>query len=307
MIKQTQKWLSTLAALFVSSGTAFAQEAEAASEAGGGGFEFTPEKMMEYGESAVPYLLKAIGALFVFWIGRRIIDKIVKLLNNVMEKRGIDPTVGRFASNMLSYALLAGLVLGILGYFGVDTTSFAALIGAMGLAVGLALQGTLGNFAAGVMILVFKPFKVGDFITAGGSTGTVEELGIFSTTIKTNDNQQVIVPNGKIFGDTIINVGHNPIRRVDIDVGCDYSADIDECRATLETVVDHIPDMIKDPAPQIFLASLGGSSVDWQVRIWCDTPKYWDVHQQTVRAIKKVLDEKGIGIPFPQMDVHLDK
>lgn len=304
MIKRTQKWLGTLAALFVS-GAASAQAQDAAAESGG--FELSPAQLMEWAESALPYLLKAIGALIVFWIGRRIIDKIVRLLNSVMQKRGIDPTVGRFASNMLSYALLAGLALGVLGYFGVDTTSFAALIGAMGLAVGLALQGTLGNFASGVMILVFKPFKVGDFITAGGSTGTVEELGIFSTTIKTNDNQQVIVPNGKIFGDTIVNVGHNPIRRVDIDVGCDYGADIDECRATLETVVAHIPDMIKEPAPQIFLKGLGGSSVDWQVRIWCDTPKYWDVHQQTIRAIKKVLDAKGISIPFPQMDVHLDK
>ncbi|MFT5354278.1 MAG: small conductance mechanosensitive channel [Polyangiales bacterium] len=307
MMKQTQKWLGTLTALFVSgASSAFAQEAEAAAESGGG-FELTPAQMLEWGESAVPYILKAFGALIVFWIGRRIIDKIVRLLNSVMEKRAVDPTVTRFGTNLLSYALLAGLVLGILGYFGVDTTSFAALIGAMGLAVGLALQGTLGNFAAGVMLLVFKPFKVGDFINAGGSTGTVEELGIFSTTFKTLDNKQVIVPNGKVFGDTIINVGHNPIRRVDIDVGCDYGADIDECRATLENVVAHIPDMIKDPAPQIFLKGLGGSSVDWQVRIWCDTPKYWDVHQQTVRAIKKVLDEKGIGIPFPQMDVHLDK
>lgn len=305
MIKQTQKWLSTLAALFVSS-TAFAQETEAAAEAGAG-FEITTAQLMKWGENAVPYVLKAFGALIVFWIGRRIIEKVVRLLTSVMEKRGIDPTVGRFGANMLKYAMLTGLALGILGYFGVDTTSFAALIAAMGLAVGMALQGTLGNFASGVMILVFKPFKVGDFVTAGGTTGTIEEVGIFVTTFKTLDNQQVIVPNGKVFGDTIVNVGHNPIRRVDIDVGCDYGADIDECRATLETVVDHIPDMIKDPAPQIFLASLGGSSVDWQVRIWCDTPKYWDVHQQTVRAIKKVLDEKGIGIPFPQMDVHLDK
>ena len=306
MMKRTQKFLGTLAALLVSS-TAFAQEeAEAASESGEG-FDLSTAQLIEWGESALPYVLKAIGALFVFWIGRRLIDKIVRLLNSVMEKRGIDPTVGRFASNMLSYAMLAGLVLGILGFFGVDTTSFAALIGAMGLAVGLALQGTLGNFAAGVMILVFKPFKVGDFIDAGGSTGTVEELGIFSTTIKTVDNKQVIVPNGKIFGDTITNVGANPIRRVDVNVGCDYGADIDDCRATLEKVYAHIPDMIQDPAPQIFLVGLGGSSVDWQVRIWCQTPKFWDVHQQTVRAIKKVLDEAEIGIPFPQMDVHLDK
>lgn len=299
--------LGTLTALFLST-TAFAQEeGEAAAEAAGGGFDLSPEQLMSWGESAVPYVLKAVGALLVFWIGRRIIEKLVKVLNGVLTKRGIDKTVAGFACNMLKYALLAGLVLGVLGYFGVDTASFAALIAAMGLAVGMALGDTLGNFAAGVMLLVFKPFKVDDFVTAAGNTGHIEEIGIFVTTFKTLDNQKIIIPNGKIFGDVIVNVGANPIRRVDIDVGCDYGADIDDCRATLETVVDHIPDMLKDPAPQIFLASLGGSSVDWQVRIWCDTPKYWDVHQQTVRAIKKVLDEKGIGIPFPQMDVHLDK
>lgn len=308
MMNRTKTWLSTLAALVVSS-TAFAQEANEANEANesGGGFELSTAQLVEWGENAVPYVLKAIGALFVFWIGRRIIDKLVRLLNGVLEQRGIDPTVSRFATNMLSYALLAGLVLGILGFFGVDTTSFAALIGAMGLAVGLALQGTLGNFAAGVMILVFKPFKVGDFVDAGGSTGTVEELGIFSTTLKTPNNEQVIVPNGKVFGDTITNFGANPIRRVNIEVGCDYSADIDDCRAALEKAFAHIPDMIQEPAPQIFLSSLGGSSVDWNVRVWANTPQYWDVHQQTVRAIKKVLDEAEIGIPFPQMDVHLDK
>ena len=298
------KWLGTLAALFVSS-TALAQE-EAASGAGGG-FELSTDQLISWGESALPYVLKAIGALFVFWIGRRIIERIVKALNSLLEKRGIEPTVARFGSSMLKYAMLGGLVLGIMGYFGVDTTSFAALIAAMGLAVGMALEGTLGNFASGVMLLVFKPFKVGDFVTAAGVTGTIEEIGIFVTTFTTLDNQKIIVPNGKVFGDTITNVGANPKRRVDIDVGCDYGADIDECRATLEKVVEHIPDMIQDPAPQIFLSSLGASSVDWQVRIWCETSKYWDVHQQTVRAIKKVLDEKGIGIPFPQMDVHLDK
>ncbi len=291
--------LAALATTLLSS-TAFAQD-------GDGGFEITTDRLVEWGMLALPYVLKAVGALIIFWFGRSLISKMVRGLSKVMEKRGVDETVARFTGNLLNYALLAGLVLGILGYFDVDTTSFAALIGAVGLAVGMALQGTLGNFAAGVMLLLFKPFKVDDFVSAGGTTGIVMEIGIFTTTIKTLDNQMIIVPNGKIFGDTITNVGALPKRRVDIDVGCDYSADIDETRATLEKALENIPGRIADPDSQIFLVGLGASSVDWQVRVWCKTEDYWAVHEQTVRAIKIALDEKGIGIPFPQMDVHLDK
>ncbi|MEM6954677.1 MAG: mechanosensitive ion channel domain-containing protein [Myxococcota bacterium] len=290
-----------LASIFSSASVAFAQDGE------GGSFELSPEKLIEYAEAAVPYLVKGVGALFVFWIGRRIIHRIAMTVGKLLEKRGVDVTIGRFVTNLIGYALTACLVLGILGYFNVDTTSFAAIIGAAGLAIGLALEGTLGNIAAGVMLLIFRPFKVGDVVTAAGVTGSVEEIGLFTSTFKTVDNQKIIIPNGKIFGDTITNLTGVEKRRVDIDVGCDYSADIDVCRATLEKVVEHIPDMVSEPAPQIFLKGLGGSSVDWQVRIWCETDKYWDVYQQTIRATKKVLDEAEIGIPFPQMDVHLDK
>lgn len=297
--------LSTFAATFLYSTLALAQETSDSS--GGGGLDFSEEALWGYAKAALPYLLKALGALVVFWFGRMMIGKITRGIGKLLEKRGIDPTVARFATNLANYALLAGLVLGILGYFGVDTTSFAALIAAMGLAIGMALEGTLGNFASGVMLLVFKPFKVNDFVNAGGTTGTIEEIGIFTTTFVTLDNQKVIVPNGKIFGDTITNVGAKPKRRVDIDVGCDYSADIDETRKVLESMYQHIPDMIQEPAPQVFLKGLGGSSVDWQIRVWCETENYWGVWEQTIRATKKVLDEAEIGIPFPQMDVHLDK
>lgn len=283
---------------------AFAQEDESG---GGGGFDLSPEALWGYAEAALPYLLKAVGALVVFWFGRIVIGKITRGFGKLLEARGIDPTVARFATSLVNYALLGGLLLGILGYFGVDTTSFAALIAAMGLAIGMALEGTLGNFASGVMLLVFKPFKVGDVVTAGGSTGGVKEIGIFTTTLTTVDNQIIIVPNGKVFGDTITNLTDNPKRRVDIDVGCDYSADIDDTRKVLESMFEHIPDMLQEPAPQVFLKGLGGSSVDWQIRVWCETGDYWDVWQQTIRATKKVLDDAEIGIPFPQMDVHLDR
>ncbi len=173
-------------------------------------------------------------------------------------------------------------------------------------AIGMALQGTLGNFAAGVMLLVFRPFKVGDVVKAGGEIGSVVDIGLFTTEFKTPDNRKVVVPNGKIFGDTIENITHHPIRRVDVPVGTAYEADIDQTRAALEACISKIPDVLADPAPQVFLKELGGSSIDWVMRVWCDTPKYWDVYQATIRTAKMALDQAKIGIPYPQMDLHFD-
>ncbi|MBW2263417.1 MAG: mechanosensitive ion channel family protein, partial [Deltaproteobacteria bacterium] len=184
--------------------------------------------------------------------------------------------------------------------------SFAALIAAAGLAVGLAFQGTLSNFAAGVMLLVFRPFKVGDLVTTAGNLGIVQEIELFTTELSTLDNRKIVVPNGSIFGSVIENLTHNDTRRVDVPVGVEYSADVDETRKVLEAMIPSIPAVLEDPAPQVFLAELGASSVDWQVRVWCKTEDYWDVYQATIRAAKMALDEAKLGIPFPQMDVHLD-
>jgi small conductance mechanosensitive channel len=171
----------------------------------------------------------------------------------------------------------------------------------------MAFQGTLGNFAAGIMLLVFRPFKVGDFVEVNDDTGVCEHIDLFTCEFRTLDNRKLIIPNGAVFGSTITNYTGYDVRRVDVDVGADYSASIDATRKALETSAAGVPGMIKDPAPQVFLKGLGGSSVDWQVRVWCKTDDYWDVWQATVRACKVSLDEAGIGIPFPQQDVHLDE
>ena len=257
-------------------------------------------------EQVAPWGMKILGALvglFVAWI---VAGSVGRMTRRAAERRNLDATLSRFFASMVRNLVLVAAVIAILGVFGIETSSFAAIIGAAGLAVGLAFQGTLGNFASGVMLLVFRPFKIGDAVEGGGVFGVVEEIELFTTTIKTLDNQKVIVPNGKIAGDTIKNVGAYDTRRVDIDVGCDYGASVDDCRKALEESLSLVEKKLDDPAPQIFLASLGASSVDWQVRVWCKTEDYWDVYQSTIRAIHMKLGERGIGIPFPQMDVHLD-
>ena len=246
------------------------------------------------------------GVLALFLVALMISRWVRNAVEAGLTRSKFDPTLTKFFANMSRYMVLLLAVLACLGVFGIETTSFAAVIGAAGLAVGLAFQGTLSNFSAGVMLLVFRPFKVGDFVGIGGEMGTVREIDLFNTAIDTTDNRRLVIPNGNIFGNTIVNVTFNSTRRVDIDVGADYGADIDATRKALEGVAANVEGALTEPAPQIFLKSLGGSSVDWQVRIWCKTQDYWDVYQRTTRATKMALDAAGIGIPFPQMDVHLD-
>lgn len=250
--------------------------------------------------------LKLVGVLVALFIARVIAAWAKRTLIRGLEARRFDETLTKFFGNTARYGILTGAVLGCLGVFGIETTSFAAVIAAMGLAVGLAFQGTLSNFAAGVMLLVFRPFKVGDLVTVDGTTGVVAELELFSTELTTPDNRRMIIPNSSIFGSKIENLTHHDTRRVDIDVGADYGADIDATRAALEAALPSVAGVLTEPAPQVFLASLGASSVDWQVRVWCATEAYWDVHQATVRATKLALDGASIGIPFPQLDVHFD-
>ncbi len=250
-----------------------------------------------------PKVVGVLVALFAAWVIAGILRSWTL---KALEKANVDLTLSRFISQMVCYAILVFAIVGCLGVFGIQTASFAAVIAAAGLAVGLAFQGALGNLASGVMLLVFRPFKIGNFINAAGVTGTVEEIELFTTTLKTPDNRKIIIPNGSIFGSTIENVTHHPIRRVDISVGVDYSADIDKTRETLEAAVKNIPNLLSDPEHQVFLSGLGASSVDWVVRVWTKTENYWGVHQDGVREIKNQLDQAGIGIPFPQMDVHFD-
>jgi small conductance mechanosensitive channel len=242
--------------------------------------------------------------LFIAWI---IAGWSRRALQSTLEKRSFDLTLTRFFSNLLRYGILIVAAVGCLGVFGIETTSFAAVIAAAGLAIGLAFQGTLSNFAAGVMLLVFRPFKVGDFVAVAGIMGTVEEIDLFTSNLTTVDNRLLVVPNSSIFGAVIENFNHHDTRRVDVPVGVDYGADVDRTREVLEGMVDAIPGVLKEPEPQVFLAELGASSVDWQVRVWCKTDDFWDVHQATVRAAKAALDQAGLGIPFPQVDVHFDE
>ena len=255
--------------------------------------------LLEYGPKVVGVLV----ALFVGWILAGWLEGAVR---KTLEKRDFDATLTRFFSKLTRYLILIGVVLGCLGVFGIQTASFAAVLAAAGFAIGLAFQGTLGNFSAGVMLLVFRPFKVGDFVEVNTETGTCEHIDLFTCEFRTLDNKKLIIPNSAVFGSTITNYTGYDTRRVDIDVGAEYSADIDATRKALEGATTNIPGMLQDPAPQVFLKALGGSSVDWQVRVWCKTADFWDVWQATTQACKASLDAAGIGIPFPQQDVHLD-
>jgi small conductance mechanosensitive channel len=260
----------------------------------------------KYVDLALDFGPKVIGvlvALFVAWLFAGWAGRLVR---RGLEARSFDPTLTRFFANLIRWLILLAAVLGCLGVFGIQTASFAAILAAAGFAVGLAFQGTLGNFSAGIMLLAFRPFKVGDFVEVSGSSGVCEHIDLFTCEFRTGDNRKLIVPNGQVFGSTITNYAGYQTRRVDIDVGADYSAGVDATRAALEKAAASIPGMLQDPAPQIVIKGLGDSSVDWQVRIWCKTPDYWGVWQATVRATKLALDEAGIGIPFPQQDVHLD-
>ncbi|MEO1237385.1 MAG: mechanosensitive ion channel domain-containing protein [Planctomycetota bacterium] len=254
----------------------------------------------DYGIPIITVLLVLIVAYFVGkFLGRAVSSPVTKK---------VDPTLGKFTGKLVFYIIMIGALLGVLGKVGISIASFAAVIAAAGFAVGLAFQGTLSNFAAGIMLLVFRPFKVGDVINAAGITAKVNEIELFTTTFDTPDNRRIIVPNSSIFGGTIENITHHGERRVDVAVGCDYSADIDTTRATLNAAVESVTGRIDGEGRgyQVFLSELGASSVDWAVRVWFPAADYWGKKEELTRAVKMHLDEAGIGIPFPQMDIHVD-
>jgi len=258
--------------------------------------------VVEWGPKIAIFLAVIIVAYFV--------GKFLARVASAPVRSRVDETLGRFVGKMIFYGIMVGAFLGAVGQFGVNVASFAAIIAAMGFAVGMAFQGTLSNFAAGVMLLVFRPFKVGDVINAAGITAKVYEIDLFVTTLDTPDNRRIIVPNSAIAGGTIENITHHDHRRVDVEVGAAYDADIDKTREVLEAVVAaHKDQMIEGDGRgyQIFLANLGGSSVDWVIRFWSKKEDFWAVKESLTRETKYKLDEAGIGIPFPQMDVHLFK
>jgi len=251
------------------------------------------------------YGLKVVLSLAIFVIGRWVARAIGRLVERVMGTRKVDPTLVGFVGNMTYYALLTFVVLAALSQLGIQTTSFIAIIGAAGLAVGLALQGSLANFAAGFLLIIFRPFKVGDFIEGGGVAGVVENIQIFTTQLKTADNKVIIVPNANMTGGNIVNWSATGTRRVDLTFGIGYGDDIDKAKALIAEVVDAEARVLKDPAPQIAVSELADSSVNIVVRPWVNSSEYWNVYFALTEAVKKRFDAEGISIPFPQRDVHI--
>ncbi|MBN1355141.1 mechanosensitive ion channel [bacterium] len=253
------------------------------------------------------YGLKVIAAIAILLIGWIVAKGIRGIIRRIMRRVHLDETLVSFVSSMCYVGILAFVIIAALGQLGVQTASFVVVLGSAGLAVGLALQGSLANFAAGVLMIIFKPFKVGDFIEGGGVAGVVEEIGIFTTELKSLDNKKIIVPNGKITGDNIVNYTANEIRRVDIVAGVSYQDDLDKVKNVLADILAKDDRVLKDPAPTIGVLELADSSVNFVVRPWVNTADYWDVFFAIQENIKKRFDSEGICIPFPQQDVHLHK
>jgi len=260
-------------------------------------------------ENAKTYLLtyapSVLVALTMVVAGHWIAKLLARALRRVAARAAVDPILVKFLGSLTYVALFALVLISALGRLGVNTTSFVAIVGAAGLAVGLAFQGTLGNFAAGVMVIFFRPFKAGDFIEAGGQSGTVEEVQVFATVLKTPDNKRIIIPNSAITGGNIVNYSANDTRRIDLTFGIGYDDEIRLAKSTLEEIVAAHPLVLDDPAPLVALAELGDSSVNFYVRPWVKTADYWAVRFALTETVKETFDSRGISIPFPQRDVHL--
>jgi len=251
------------------------------------------------------YGLKVIAALAIFIIGK-VIAKMVKAgIGKAMAKAKSDPILISFTSNMIYAGLLAFIIIAALGQLGIQTTSFIAILGAAGLAVGLALQGSLSNFAAGVLMIIFRPFKQGDFIEGAGVAGVVEEVHIFNTIMRTGDNKTIIIPNAGLMNGNIVNYSSKPTRRLDLVIGIGYDDDIKKAKNVLNELMQQESRILKDPAPTLGLLELADSSVNFAVRPWVNSADYWGVHFDLLESIKLRFDQEGISIPYPQQDIHL--
>ena len=249
--------------------------------------------------------INLITAIAIFFVGKWVVNLVIKGMMNAMQKSDMDVTLRRFIANLLRMLLMLFVIIAAIHQLGIQTASLIALLGAAGLAVGLALQGSLSNFAAGVLIVLFRPYKVGDWIEGGGVSGAVEEVQILTTVLKTGDNKRVIIPNSQIMGSTITNYSANETRRVDLVVGVSYSDDLDKVRKELEDLVAADERILDDPAVTIAVSELADSSVNFVLRPWVKTEDYWGVYFGLTEAVKKRFDEVGISIPFPQRDVHI--
>ena len=251
------------------------------------------------------YSVKIVAALLIFFIGKWLSRKIATLIKKGLEKNKVDVTLVNFLNGIIYYTLLILVLIAAAGQLGINTASFLTIVGAAGLAVGLALKDSLSNFASGVMLILFRPFKVGDFVNAGGVAGSVKKIDIFNTILHTPDNQKVIVPNSSITSGVITNVTANDTRRVDLVIGISYEDDIPKAKQILREIINEEKRILEDPATNIAVLELGDSSVNIVVRPWVKTSEYWDIYFTLMEKIKITFDEKGITIPYPQRDVHL--
>ena len=251
------------------------------------------------------YGIKVVAAVVIFIVGRWVAKAIANFIKKMMTKSNTDETLVKFVGSLCYIALLAFVIIAALNQLGIQTTSFIAILGAAGLAIGLALQGSLGNFASGVLMIIFKPFKVGDFIEGAGTAGTVEEIQIFTTQLKTPDNKTIIVPNAKMTGDNITNYTMKGTRRVDFVFGIGYEDDIDKARKVIEEIIATDDRVLKDPAPMVAVSELADSSVNFVARAWTSADDYWGFYFDTTENVKKQFDAGGISIPYPQRDIHV--
>lgn len=270
--------------------------------------EMNVEQLVKLSETWLPVVLQYGGqltlAVLTLLIGWWLINILTGKVGSLMERRNVDRALHSFIGSMASIVLKVLLLVSVASMIGVETTSFIAVIGAAGLAIGLALQGSLANFAGGVLIMLFRPFRAGDWIEGQGVSGSVDSIHIFHTTLKTADNKVVIVPNGSLSNGNITNYSREPIRRADIDLGIDYSSDIKQARDVLLKIAED-PRVLAEPAPVVFVTGLGDSAVNLSLRVWVATPDFWPVTFNFIELAKERLTEAGIGIPFPQRVVHL--
>lgn len=263
---------------------------------------WTPERVLDL---VIGYGLKVLAALVIFFIGKWVASRIRAIVRKGLEAKDVDPTLVSFGSSILYYALMVAVIIAAVQQLGFQTTSLVAIVGAAGLAVGLALQGSLANFASGVLIILFRPFQVGDVIDAAGQIGSVKEIGILMTILSSADNKKIVIPNSAIMGGTITNITAHDTRRVDMTVCVGYSDDLDKVQEVILDVLNADERVLKDPAPQVVVGELADSSVNFTVRPWCKKEDYWGVFFDFQKTIKQRLDKEGFSIPFPQQDVYM--
>lgn len=251
--------------------------------------------------------IKLIIGILMLYIGWKIVNKLVKIMNRTLQRRNVDATLSSFLDTFVEIALKIIVVVIFMGYVGIDTAGIAALVASAGVAIGLALQGSLSNFAGGVIILLIRPFNVGDYVEGSGHSGTIEKIGIFYTHMTTVDNKLILIPNGSLANGSIVNYSAKELRRVDLTFGVGYEEDIIKVKRVLSNIIEAHESILKTPEPFIALSAHGDSAVNFVVRVWCNNKDYWKIYFDLLEQVKLKFDEENISIPYPQMDLHIKR